>query len=83
MIIRAADFSDFPVNTSPFVKYLNDYVANLENSAIPPNLMTGQLDAIRQSKNMYVFQHIRPIFLTLLSVQKTAVIFTIFLIKYI
>ena len=62
MIIRAADFSDFPVNASPFVKYLNDYLANLENSAIPPKLMTGQLDAIRQSKNMYVFLYICPIF---------------------
>ena len=62
MIIRAADFSDFPVNASPFVKYLNDYLANLENSAIPAQLMTGQLDAIRQSKNMYVFLYICPIF---------------------
>ena len=54
MLIRAADFADFPVNVRPFANYLNDYMTNLENSEIASDLQNGQLDAIRNSKNMLV-----------------------------
>ena len=54
MLIRAADFVDFPVNVRPFTNYLNDYMTNLENSEIASDLQNGQLDAIRNSKNMLV-----------------------------